>query len=197
MRERLVAAWVATTFLCIVGCSESAMVRSYPPGAKLYVNDHFEGIAPIIYTTPHSQIGKNFRVRLEREGYTTLEGTLRKQICGGRIAGGIFTLGIVLLVRGPTCFVSPQDFSLTAVQPDARRSRVLSVLQHPLQPGAPRDRRELRDLHLQPQLRLGGPILAAGTRVRVLKVGSSAIQFQSDDGSDVRDRIESGPDQWR
>jgi hypothetical protein len=115
MRERLVAAWVATTCLCIVGCSESAMVRSYPPGAKLYVNDHFEGIAPIIYTTPHSQIGQDFQVRLEREGYTTLESTLRKQICPGRIVGGIFTLGIVLIIRGPTCFVSPQDFSLDPI----------------------------------------------------------------------------------
>ena len=28
----------------------------------------------------------------------------------------------------------------------------------------------------------GGPVLAAGTRVRVVKVGSSAIEFQSDDG---------------
>jgi hypothetical protein len=102
--------------LFIVGCSESALVRSYPPGAKLYVNDRFVGIAPIVYTAPHSQIGNEFRVRLEREGYERLDGTLRKQICGGRIAGGIFTLGIVLMVRGPTCFVSPQDFSLEPIR---------------------------------------------------------------------------------
>ncbi len=95
------------------------MIRSYPPGARLYVNDKLIGIAPIEYQMPHSEIGDERRVRLERDGYEQLNGKLRTQICGGRIAGGIFTLGLVLLIRGPTCLVSPQDFSL---QPVLRRA---------------------------------------------------------------------------
>jgi hypothetical protein len=101
------------------GCSESVLIRSYPAGAKVYVNDDFIGVAPSVYTTKHSQIGKSHRVRLERNGYEPREDLLRTGICGGRIAGGIFTLGIVLLIRGPTCFVSPQDFSLEALPQSA------------------------------------------------------------------------------
>jgi hypothetical protein len=94
------------------GCSESALIRSYPPGAKLYVNDQFIGLTPTVYSTKHSNIGDVHRVHFVRDGYEASEGNLRTRICPGRIVGGVFTLGIVLLIRGPTCFVSPQDFPL-------------------------------------------------------------------------------------
>ena len=97
----------------VVGCSESAMVRSYPPGSKLYVNGEFVGITPAVYTVDSSEFSKrDFAVRLDRTGYTSAEGVLRKQLCPGRVTGGVFTLGILFLFRGPTCFTSPQDFSL-------------------------------------------------------------------------------------
>jgi hypothetical protein len=99
--------------VAMVGCAESTVVRSYPPGAKLYVNDHFKGITPVVLTVPRSEFaGENFRVRLEYEGYATAEEKLQKRVCGGRIVGGVFTLGIVLLFKRPTCFASPQDFGL-------------------------------------------------------------------------------------
>ena len=50
------------------------MVRSYPPGARLYVNEKLVGIAPTVYSVPHSQIDVQQKVRLERDGYQTLEG---------------------------------------------------------------------------------------------------------------------------
>jgi hypothetical protein len=93
-------------------CSESTMIRSYPPNAKLYVNGTLMGLTPIVYTAKHSRISDVYQVRLEREGYQPLEDVLHTRICPGRIVGGIFTLGIVLLVRGPTCFASPQEFTL-------------------------------------------------------------------------------------
>jgi len=99
---------------CLVaGCSESAMVRSYPPGSKLYVNGAFVGVTPVVYTVDSSEFpDREFAVHLERTGYTSAEGVLRKQTCPGRVTGGVFTLGILFLFRGPTCFTSPQDFLL-------------------------------------------------------------------------------------
>ena len=106
---------IAAIVLCVVlsGCAEYAVVRSYPPGAKLYRDGQFEGLTPVTVRVPRSQFSEeNFRIRLEHTGYEPLEGTLRTQVCGGRIAGGVFTLGIVLLFKRPTCFSSPQNFAL-------------------------------------------------------------------------------------
>jgi PEGA domain-containing protein len=96
-----------------VGCSESTMVRSYPPAAKLYVNGQFVGLTPVAYTVDSAQFSKtDFSVRLDRTGYASVDGTLRKQTCPGRVTGGVFTLGILFIFKGPTCFSSPQDFSM-------------------------------------------------------------------------------------
>jgi hypothetical protein len=94
------------------GCAESTVIRTYPTGAKVSVNDLVVGVSPVVYTIKHSEIGEPHRVRAEFRGLPPREGELRTRICPGRIVGGIFTLGITLLFRGPTCFVSPQDFAL-------------------------------------------------------------------------------------
>jgi hypothetical protein len=95
------------------GCGESVMVRSYPPGSKVYVNDEFVGVTPAVYTVDSSEFSKrDFAVRLDRTGYASTDGVLRKQTCPGRVTGGVFTLGILFLFKSPTCFASPQDFLL-------------------------------------------------------------------------------------
>jgi hypothetical protein len=102
--------------VAMVGCAESTVIRSYPPGAKLLVNDHFKGITPVVLTVRRSEfVDANFRVRLEHDGYATADEKLQKRVCGGRIVGGVFTLGFVLLFKRPTCFASPQDFVLAAL----------------------------------------------------------------------------------
>ena len=105
----------------LTACGESAVIRSYPPGSKLYVNDQFIGLTPIPYSASRKEYSRGeFRVRLERDGYLPLDDKLRTRVCGGRIAGAIFTLGIVFLFKGPTCFQSPQDFSLLAAPGQAQ-----------------------------------------------------------------------------
>jgi len=113
----------------LLGCSESTMIRTYPPGSKLYVNDKFVGLTPVIFKVPRSEFGEDFRVRAEREGYATTDSTLQKRVCGGRIAGAIFTLGIVFIFKGPTCFASPQDFAMAPLpgQGEAAGSREPTV----------------------------------------------------------------------
>lgn len=114
LRRRV--AWGVACALVLAGCSESTVVRSYPPGAKLYVNGVFVGVTPVNYTVDRSQFSSgDFSVRVDRPGYASAEGVLRKQVCPGRVTGGVFTLGILFLFKRPTCFVSPQDFSLEAL----------------------------------------------------------------------------------
>lgn len=110
-RKRSLAVLFLST--AVVGCAESAVVRSYPAGSKVYVNGAYEGLTPLGVTIPREQFDAGqYAVRLEHEGYTPEDGTLRTETCRGRIVGGVFTLGIVLLFKPPTCFASPQDFSL-------------------------------------------------------------------------------------
>jgi hypothetical protein len=104
------------TCIAIAGCAESTLVRSYPPGARAYLNGQPKGITPIVLTVPRPQFDKEtFQVRVEHEGYQSEERTLTTQRCAGRVVGGVFTFGILLLFKPPTCFASPQDFALNAV----------------------------------------------------------------------------------
>jgi hypothetical protein len=108
-------AGVSVLALCVTlaGCAESTLIRSYPPGAKLYVNDQYEGVTPFMLTVPRAQFADHtFRVRLERDGYTPIDQTLLTRTCPGRVVGGIFSLGISFIFRRPTCFDSHQDFSM-------------------------------------------------------------------------------------
>ena len=118
VRRESVAA--SLLYLSLVGCAESTLVRSYPSGAQLYINNHYEGVTPIELTVPRSEFSAaNIQMRLERDGYEPFAGTLKKSTCPGRIVGGIFTLGIVLIFKPPTCFQDPQDFSLVALPGDS------------------------------------------------------------------------------
>lgn len=95
-----------------VGCSETTLIRSYPPASKLSVNGKFIGLTPTRFTIPRSEFAGEFEVHVAHEGYTPIDGTLKKRVCPGRVVGGIFTLGVSLLFRGPRCFADVQDFNL-------------------------------------------------------------------------------------
>jgi len=113
MRARRSVASMAAAVL-LSGCAETAVVRSYPAGARLYLNNQYVGITPAAINIPREQFDAGqYGYRLEQDGYEPIEGTLRTETCRGRVVGGVFTLGVVLLFKRPTCFASPQDFSLT------------------------------------------------------------------------------------
>ena len=102
--------------LCLVaiGCAESTIIRSNPPGARVSINGRLEGTTPMTFTVSRSQFADQaFQARLERQGYEPFEATLHKQVCGGRVVGGIFSLGISFIFKRPSCFSDPQTFSLT------------------------------------------------------------------------------------
>lgn len=104
---------VAVALLIVYsGCAESTRVRSLPAGSKVFINDTFVGLTPLSYSVPRDEFDREFQVSVEHPGYETAHGMLRKDVCRGRIVGGVFTLGILLLFKGPECFAGVQDFAL-------------------------------------------------------------------------------------
>jgi hypothetical protein len=95
-----------------LGCSESTVIRSSPPGAQAFVNDRFVGVTPTVFTVPRAQFDEKFECRVELDGYEPATQNLRKVTAPGRIVGGVFTLGIVSIFKGATAFDSPHDFAL-------------------------------------------------------------------------------------
>ena len=125
-RSRALA--LVTAVALMAGCTESTLVRSYPPGATVYLNGEPKGITPLVLSVPRSEFDKEtFRVRVDHEGYESEERPLTTQRCSGRIVGGVFTFGILLLFRPPKCFVSPQDFALKAVPGASPRAQATPV----------------------------------------------------------------------
>lgn len=112
--NRTGAACAVALCLTLAGCAESTLIRSYPPGAKLYVNDQYIGVTPHAFTVPRQEFADHtFTARVERDGYAPAEETLQKRTCTGRVVGGIFSFGISFIFKRPTCFDTHQDFSLT------------------------------------------------------------------------------------
>ncbi len=80
------------------------MIKSYPPGAKAYVDDQFIGTTPATVAIPRDKVTSPHPWRVEYRNCDSAEGMLTTRVAGGRIAGYIFTLGIVAIFRGPYYF---------------------------------------------------------------------------------------------
>jgi hypothetical protein len=81
----------------ILGCYQSAYLLTDPPGAKVYVNGELLGVSPVELTIddgPGVTFPTRLHARFERAGYEPLEHDLPTQISGGRVAAGVFTLGL-------------------------------------------------------------------------------------------------------
>ena len=118
----LKTAGAITVCLATAGCAQSTLIRSLPSGALVFVNGRSVGETPVELVVSQSEFSdQTFTARLEKQGYEPAEGALRKQVCGGRIVGGVFSLGISFIFKRPTCFSSTQTFSLTPLPADASR----------------------------------------------------------------------------
>jgi hypothetical protein len=73
-----------------------------PAGSEALRQRPVQRVTPAVYRIKHAQIDDPQRVRLEADGYQLYEGVLSTRICRGRIVSDVFTLGSVLLIRGPT-----------------------------------------------------------------------------------------------
>jgi hypothetical protein len=104
-------------FLCIAGCAETTMIRTYPPGSAVVVNGDPIGSGPVEFRVPRTQIpaGGLFHYRVEHEGYRAADGEFRTTPAAGRIAGGIFTIGILFLFKNPTTIPGQIDIVLEPI----------------------------------------------------------------------------------
>lgn len=91
------AAALLATLTAALGCTQSTHLLTDPAGAKVYVNGELLGVSPvelIVEDGPGVAFPTRLHARFERAGYEPLEKDLPTQISGGRVAAGIFTLGI-------------------------------------------------------------------------------------------------------
>lgn len=94
--------------LCLVtaaatlgGCSESVVIKSYPPGAKAFVDGQYIGSTPAAMNIPRASVGAPHPWRVEYRDCDQAEGSLETGVAKGRIVAYIFTLGIFAIFRGP------------------------------------------------------------------------------------------------
>ena len=79
--------------ILLASCSSTTMIQSNPSGAKIYLNDEPVGTTP--YTHQDTRIvGSTTSVRLEKEGYATLDTYFSRdeEADVGAIIGGLFVL---------------------------------------------------------------------------------------------------------
>lgn len=89
---RFIASALAATTL-LSSCASTTMLQSAPPGARVYLNGESVGVTPYRHRDTKI-VGATTEVRLEKEGYETLNTSFSRdeQADVGAIVGGIFFL---------------------------------------------------------------------------------------------------------
>lgn len=79
--------------ILFASCSSSTLIQSNPSGAKVYLNGEYAGVTPYTHTDTKI-VGSSTQVRLEKEGYETLNTAFSRNEDAdvGAIIGGIFFL---------------------------------------------------------------------------------------------------------
>jgi hypothetical protein len=79
-------------------------IKSYPPGAKAYIDGQYIGTTPIATQIPRGEVTTEHTWRVEFRKCDPTEGKFATRVAPGRIVGYIFTLGILAAFRGPYYF---------------------------------------------------------------------------------------------
>ena len=76
--------------ILLTSCVSTTRIQSIPSGAKIYLNDEYEGETPHFYSDTKI-VGSSTSVRLEKEGYETYNGAFSRteEVDVGAIIGGI------------------------------------------------------------------------------------------------------------
>jgi len=116
---------VFTVAPVLQGCAESVHIRAYPPDAQIAVNGQALGTSPVHYSVPRERWPKDgyFHYHVERAGYRPQDGSFTSKPAGGRITGGIFTLGLLFLFKSPAAL--PEEIEVI-LQPVAATAATAS-----------------------------------------------------------------------
>ena len=86
--------------LLVVGCVSSTLINSVPPGAKVYLDGQYMGVAPVTQKDA-AVLGSSKTVVLKLDGYHDRTGTIRKEeLQVGPLIAGIFLTIPLLWVMG-------------------------------------------------------------------------------------------------
>ena len=110
---------MATLAISVAGCAESVLIKSYPGGAKAYIDDQYVGSTPAATEIPRGAVTSMHTWKVEFRNCDSAEGKLQTRVAPGRIVGYIFTLGIVAIFRGPYYF-PPVDAMLVGGDCESR-----------------------------------------------------------------------------
>jgi len=81
-----------TVFFFLFGCASATLIKSNPPGAKLYLDGQFKGETPYTYSDK-AAAGTMRTVTLKKEEYKDFTGNIkREQLSVPAVIGGIFFL---------------------------------------------------------------------------------------------------------
>jgi hypothetical protein len=79
-------------FFFLFGCASATLIKSNPPGAKLYLEGQLKGETPYTYAD-RAAAGTMRTVTLKKEGYKDFTGHIkREQLSVGALIGAIFLL---------------------------------------------------------------------------------------------------------
>ena len=79
-------------FFFLFGCASTTLIKSDPPGAKLYLDGQPQGDTPYLYSD-QAVAGTVRTVTLRKEGYKEFTGTIRREkLFVPALIGGIFLL---------------------------------------------------------------------------------------------------------
>ena len=99
----------------LAGCAETAIIRTHPPDAKVYVEGKYVGDSPATFTAKAHHVQRKYALRLEKDGYQTVDDVLTSHVAVGRIIlDGLVTCGITWVFRGYWIF-EPAAFELKPV----------------------------------------------------------------------------------
>ena len=102
MREKLTSL-IAVAALVASGCASSTVIRSNPPGAKIYIDGQYLGTEPVTQKDT-AILGSSKSILLKKEGYRDAHGTIRKEEvkAGPLVAGIIFTIPLLWVMGYPS-----------------------------------------------------------------------------------------------
>ena len=91
----------ALALVAFTGCASTTVIRSYPSGARVFLNGEPVGVTP--YTMTDTKIvGSTTSVRLEAPGYEPTVGAITRseEFDAGACIGGVFLLVPFLWIMG-------------------------------------------------------------------------------------------------
>ena len=94
---------VIMVFFFLLGCASATVIKSNPPGAKLYLDGQFKGETPYTYSD-RAAAGTMRTVTLKKEEYKDFTGNIkREQLSVPALIGGIlFLIPLIWVLEYPS-----------------------------------------------------------------------------------------------